>query len=171
MISDRVELLAQLNLTLGSFEEKRSNKSGVPGKAVFWFDFGTVQPVPTDKIQGVKYEQLKRTLLHIQRDWTWFGLGTNSTSLKDLVWQDGNLASVELNQMAISKRVTDLSLKTSEVPSVFQYGECKSRKSNNYTHEGLITPGFKQYWAIYPDTFRSSGKVDFRVSCKLNYTV
>lgn len=161
-ISDRVEFLQLINTTLVNFENSRSNELGVPGKALFWFDFGTVKPIPSDKIQAVKYDQVKRVLLHVQRDWTWFGLAVNTTNLKDMVSQDGNLVSVDSNTAAIPGSVRQLSQKVSEVPSVLQYSDCKVRASQNVTYDGLITPGYKQYWAIYPDTFRSSSRIDLK---------
>lgn len=164
LISERVELLSQLNLTLGNFEDRRLNESGVPAKAVFWFDYGTVKPAPSDKIQKVKYENVKRSLLSVQRDFTFFGVGTNSSNLKDIVLQEGNLVSIDPNEIASSNRVATLSQKVLEVSSVFQYTDCRIRASNNYTYEGFITPGYKQYWALFPDTFRTSSTIQLRVS-------
>jgi hypothetical protein len=162
VLTNRVELLNLLNNTLGNFEEKRSNESGVPAKAVFWIDFGTVNPIPTDKIQQVQYETVKRQLLYVQRDITFFGITTNTSNLKDLVLQEGNLVQVIPNENARQSSVVGLTSKVLEVPQVFQYADCKTRSSNNYTYQGLITPGFKQYWAMYPDNFRSSAAMQLR---------
>lgn len=164
MLTDRVELLGQLNYTLANFEEKRANESGVPAKAVFWFDFGTVKPIPSDKVQQVKYEQVKRLLLFVQRDFTFFGIATNTSNLKDLVPQEGNLVTVDSNGLARESQVAGLVPKVSQVPQVFQYTDCKNRASSNYTYQGFMTPGFKQYWAMYPDSFLSSGKMQLTVS-------
>ena len=163
VIQERVEFLNQLNLTMAKFEESRTNESGLPAKAVFWIDYGTVKAIPSDKIQKVQYDQVKRNLLYVQRDFTFFGLATNATNLKDMVVKEGNLISIDPNRIE-TESVKRLAQKVTEVPSIFQYSDCKIRASNNYTYQGLITPGYKQYWALYPDTFRSSSTIQLRVN-------
>lgn len=168
MINDRVELLAQLNLTLALLKEKRSNDSGVPARAVIWFDFGTVKTIPSDKIQIIKYDQIKRQLLFVQRDFTFFGIASNTSNLKDIVLQESNLVSVDSNEAVLSNRITALSQKLLEVPQIFQYSDCRTRPSSNHTYQGFIRPGFKQYWAMYPDNFLASDTIQLNVSDWIN---
>lgn len=165
ILKDRVELYNQLNLTLNQFNLLRANETGVPGRAIVMFDYGTMKPIPSDRIQNAKYIQLVRELLYMKRDFVYFGLATNASSLKDLVIQEGNLITIQATQteslVAQASRLYSERLLT--VPSIFQYDQCQIRPSNNQTYNGFITPGYKQYWAMYPKTFYRSGSIELIV--------
>lgn len=166
-ITNRNQLLESINLVLEQFESGRANQSGVPGKVFVWLDNGSVQPIPTDKIQQVQYTTLKRQLLSVQRDVTFFGVAKNATSLKDIVVNPEYLVTLDDNYGNENALVTLRQKVCAAAPSVFQYtptmsNNC-SQTSKNVAYEGFLTPGYKQYWAMLPDSFVRSDRIELSV--------
>lgn len=172
-MTNRNQLLESINTVLEQFESGRANQSGVPGKVFVWMDSGSLQPIPTDKIQQVQYTTLKRQLLSVQRDVTFFGVAKNVTNLKDIVTVPENLVTLDDNYGNENALFTLRQKVCSAAPSVFQYtptmsNNC-SQASNNVLYEGFITPGYKQYWVMQPDSFIRSDRVQLSVALILPF--
>lgn len=158
-ITDRVELLEQINNYLESLNQP--NQTTVPANLFFWFDYGTVKPIPDDKVQKVKYENIQRKLIYIRRDVSFYGITTNDSNIKDIVQDSSKLLTID---SSIENKLNQVAESICKVPSIFQYKECDKRASNNFVHQSYITSGYKQYWAMYPNYFLKSFDIQMKVS-------
>lgn len=161
-INDRVEFLQSVYELIRNWDEKQKNKTGIPSKIIFWFDINTIQPIPTDELQYTTYLNIKRKLLFVERDATFFGIATNTSALSDIITDKKRL--VKFDNIDALNQIRSLSEKISEIPATFQYSDCNVRPSKNIVYQGLITPYYKQYWAMYPETYLKSYKIEFKVS-------
>lgn len=160
-IRDRVEFFENVYELIKTWDEEQKNKTGIPSKIVFWFDIDTINPIPMDSLQHTIYLNIKRKLLFIERDTTFFGIGTNTSTLSDIVTDKNRL--VNFNQHDALKQIRSIAESIPKIPATFQYSDCKVRPSNNVVYQGLITPYYKQYWAMYPETYLKSYKIEFKV--------
>ena len=174
-ITERPKLLELINITLMKYESTSADLAGVPSKSFIWFDYDTMQPIPTDKEQKKRYDEIISDLKYKHRDISYFLLALNFDSIKDLIGQDDHFVSVGSNSMAeIKTEANKLAMKIRDVPSTFQYNKCHANQSNQSSediYEGYITPGYKQYWALYPEYFVKSCNIEIKVIQRLNITI
>ena len=163
-IIQRPKLLEMINITLMKYKSTRADLVGVPSKSFIWFNYDTMQPIPTDKEQRGKYDQMIWNLKYKHRDIPYFLLALNFDSIKDLIGQNDHFVSVVFNSMAeIKTEANKLAMKIRNVPSTFQYNKCHANQSSEDIYEGFITPGYKQYWALYPKYFIKSCNIEIKV--------
>ena len=163
-MTGRPKLLELINISLMEYESTKADLAGVPSKSFIWFNYGTMQPIPTDKEQRRQYDQMIRNLKYKHRDIPYFLLALNFDSIKDLVRQDDHFVSVRSHSMAeIKTEANKLAMKIRDVPSTFQYNKCHTNQSSEDIYSGYITPGYKQYWALYPEYFVKSCNIEIKV--------
>ena len=138
------------------YELKKADLPGVPSKTFIWFNYDTMQPIPSDKEQRRKYEDMKWRLRYEHRDIPYFLLGLNREPIKDLIGQEEHFIRVGTNSLdGIRQKAKKLARQICKVPSTFQH--------NDKEFEGFITPGYKQYWAMYPQQFNKSYNIEIKV--------
>ena len=146
------------------YELKRVDLPGVPSKSFIWFNYNTLQPIPTDSEQLKRYEEIKWNLKYKHRDIPFFILGLNIEPINDLIRQKQHFIPVGINSLDdIQKRAKQLASEICKVPSTFQYNQCHINASSENIYEGFITPGYKQYWAMYPEYFIKSCNIEMKV--------
>jgi len=163
-ITDRPLLLELINKTLLEYESKKADLPGVPSKSFVWFDYGNLKPAPTDREQKKKYDDFKWRLRYEHRDVAFFMATINKDSIKDLLRRHEDWIEVGKGIEDATMKGIDLASKICQTPSTFQHNECRVKKSEDRVYEGLITPGYKQYWAMYPEYFIKSYTIDLKVS-------
>ena len=163
-ITERLELLELINISLMEYKSTRADLAGVPSKSLIWFNYDTMQPIPTDREQRRRYDEMIQNLNYKHRDIPYFLLALNSDSIKDLIRQDDHFISVGSNSMVqIKTKANELAMKICKVPSTFQYNKCHTNQSSDDIYQGYITPGYKQYWALYPEYFIKSCNIEMKV--------
>ena len=164
-ITERPKLLELINRTLMEYELKKADLPGVPSKSFVWFNYDTMQQIPSEREQRRRYDEMKWRLRYEHRDIPYFLLGLNREPIKDLIRQEEHFISVGTNPIGdIRQKARDLAKQICKTPSTFQYNECRIQASQERVYEGFITPGYKQYWAMYPEYFIKSFNIDMRVS-------
>jgi hypothetical protein len=161
-ITDRPLLLELINKTLMEYESKKADLPGVSSKSFVWFDYGSLKQAPTDREQKKKYDDFKWRLRYEHRDVTFFMATINKDSVKDLLRRDEDWIQVGKGVEDAAMRGTDLANKICQTPSTFQHNECRVKKSEGKVYEGFITPGYRQYWAMYPEYFIKSYNIDLK---------
>jgi len=170
-ITDRPLLMELINRTLMEYELKKADLPAVPAKNFIWFDFGNLKPVPTDREQKRKYDDFKWRLRYEHRDVTFFLATINKDNIKDLIRRDEDWIQMGQGSDAAQSKGQDLVNKISQTPQVFQHNECRFKKSEDKAYEGFITPGYKQYWAMYPEYFIKSFNIDLKVSFGFHFHI
>ena len=161
--TDRPLIMELVNRTLMEFELKKADLAGVPSKSLIWFGYGNLKPVPTDRENKRKYEDFKWRLRYEHRDVTFFMANLNQDSIKNLLRRDEDWIQVGQGTDVAAENGRDLANKICQTPQVFQYNECRVKKSEERLYEGLLTLGHKQYWAMYPEYFIKSYNIDLKV--------
>ena len=157
-------IMELINKTLMEFELKKADLSGVPSKNFVWFDYGNLKPVPTDRESKRRYEDFKWRLRYEHRDVTFFMATINQDNIKDLLRRDEDWIAVGQGTDTAAQKGEDLANKICQTPQVFQHNECRVKKSQDRVYEGFLTPGYKQYWAMYPEYFIKSYTIDLKVN-------
>ena len=138
------------------YELKKTDLPGVPSKSFVWFNYDTMQQIPSDREQRRRYDEMKWRLRYEHRDIPYFLLGLNREPIKDLIRQFEHFIPVGTNSLYnIRQKAKKLVREICKVPSTFQH--------NNQEFEGFITPGYKQYWAMYPQHFNKSYIIEIKV--------
>lgn len=161
-ITDRPVILELINKTLMEFEMKKADLPAVPSKNFVWFDYGGLKPAPTEKEQKRKYDDFKWRLRYEYRDVNIFMAHLNKDAIKDLLMKEENYIEVGKSVEEATTKGIDLANKICQTPSTFQHNECRIKKSEDKLYEGFITPGYKQYWAMYPEFFIKSYNIDLK---------
>ncbi|CAG2181458.1 unnamed protein product, partial [Oppiella nova] len=151
-----------INRTLMEFDAPSESLAGIPSKNFIWFDFGSLRPAPTDRESKRRYEDFKWRLRYEHRDVNVFMATLNKEDFKDLLSRDENWIQMGMGSDSSDMKSVDLMNKIIQTPQVFQYGDCRRQKSSNEVYEGYLTPGYKQYWAMYPRHFIKSYSIDLR---------
>ena len=146
------------------YELVKANFSGVPSKSFIGFNYNTMQSIPTDIEQRKRYDQIKWQLTHKHIDIPFFMLAYDNESVSDLVRQQEHFIPIGNNSIDyIQEKAKELAKQICKVPSIFQYNECHTSASSDRTYEGYITPGYKQYWVMYPKYFSESLSIQMKV--------
>ncbi|OTF72886.1 FUN14 domain-containing protein 1B-like protein [Euroglyphus maynei] len=148
---------------IDQFDMIYANRTGVPSKLLFWFDYGTLQSIPTETIQNRRYERLYRRLIFNTRNFGFYSLATNTTTLNDVISDKSHLIQINKNSnndLNLMKNLQQQLCQSS--PQIFQYPECKIKQSENSVYRGFISPNYKQYWAMYSEYFLKSFHIELR---------
>ncbi|KAF7490073.1 FUN14 domain-containing protein 1 [Sarcoptes scabiei] len=164
IIRNRVDLFEQIKRLMDQFDAIEQNRTGVPGKVFYWFDFGSVDNIPQETIQNIRYEKFRRHLLYLQRDINFFGISTNISTMTDIIKDRNRLAAVGPGGLGDTQAIQSLVDQSCQIQSVFQYNACHSTPSNQIVYEGYITPNYKQYWIMYPRHFIKSYRIEFKAT-------
>jgi hypothetical protein len=156
-----------INRTLMEFDAPSESLAGIPSKNFIWFDFGSLRPAPTDRESKRRYEDFKWWLRYEHRDVNVFMATLNKEDFKDLLSRDENWIQMGMGSDSADMKSVDLMNKITQTPQVFQYGDCGRQKSSNEIYEGYLTPGYKQYWVMYPRHFIKSYSIDLRVCVQM----
>ncbi|XP_054166899.1 uncharacterized protein LOC128964334 [Oppia nitens] len=159
-ITDRALLMELINRTLTDFDRPTETLAAIPSKSFVWFDFGNMKPAPTDREQKRKYDDFKWRLRYENRDTNIFMATLNNEDIKDLLARDSNW--IQMGTGNVERNAETLAKYVQQTPQVFQYSDCWTRKSDNYAYDGYLTPGYKQYWAMYPEYFIKSYTIDMK---------
>lgn len=169
LITERAELFESIGKYIKEFDQ--TNQTTRPANVFFWFDYGTVKPIPNERLEKLKYEQTLREIRYVRRDVNFFGITTNVSNINDLVTEVDNVISIEPNEVNTEIRVKRINDLVCQTPSTFQYPQCKSKPSNNFVHKGYITVGYKQYWSMLPTYFLKSYEIQMKVRFSNLYIV
>ena len=147
------------------YELKKADLPGVPSKSFVWFNYDTMQQIPTDGEQRRQYDEMIWNLKYKHRDIPYFILGVKDQPFKDVLRQKNHFTSISycLSKADIKYKANELAMKICKTPSTFQYNKCYANASSDKIYEGFITPGYNQYWAMYPEYFISSCEIKMRV--------
>ena len=99
---------------------------------------------------------MKWRLRYEHRDIPYILLGLNRKPIKDLIGQEEHFIPVGTNLLGdMRQKAKKLARQICKVPSIFQ--------QNHQEFKGFITPGYKQYWVMYPEYFNKSYNIDIKV--------
>lgn len=126
-----------------------------------FFNYGTVKKPTSD---ARRYYQARNDLRTFHRDVPLLAIGQgNEEDLQEIAYtrEDVFLSNGDQTQLA-----TQLQRRICETPAALQYPSCATSTSNNERITGYVTPGRKQYWAMYPEFFIKSFTVTFEFSAR-----
>lgn len=123
-----------------------------------------MDPIPKDNQQYKAYEEMKNILKNKHREIPSILLALNEDKVRDLIRNPAHLIYVKSDLHSIKIKVANLAEQICKTPSTFQYNECHLNTSLNKIYEGFITPGKRQYWAMYPEYFVDSCNVEIKVN-------
>ena len=163
-ITNRTELFELIYGTLTDYESKKANFSGVSSKSFIAFNYNTTGPIPTDNEQSKRYNETIRKLKYEHRDIPFFMLAYYIESVSDLLRHPEHFMAVgNKSSDYIRKKAKESVNKIYKVPSTLQHNECHATEPLDRIYEGYITPGYKQYWAMYPEYFIESRSIEVKV--------
>jgi len=153
--------LANVNQTIFNYKwwTPRRFFAAVPSKNVILIDYGSLV-IPTSGPEKDDYNTYKDALYWRNRDVYYAVFSPNKEQFKDFVRNEADIVS----PVGASQAATTFATKISENPATITYNDCYTKTSQNVTFEGFVTPGYKQNWAIYPEYFKASSVVEFKVS-------
>lgn len=131
--------------------------SGVPSKNVILIDQGTLQ-MATGGTDRDEYNTYQDWFRHYNQDILLLVAANNQTNFKDVVRQEANLVSTSQAKIG-----TAFETKICDNPAALTYNQCYETPSQDFVHEGFITPGYRQNWAMYPEYFLKSRQIQFKI--------
>ena len=138
----------------------RKQFAGVPSKNVILIDYGTLV-MPTSGTDKDEYNTYYDSLKFRNRDVEYLVVSPNQQNFKDFVRED----AIIINPSQITTTTgSTFAAKICENPATLTYNDCFNKASQNVSYEGFISPGYKQNWAMYPEYFKASSKIEFKVS-------
>lgn len=132
--------------------------TGVPSKNVILIDSGTLV-MPTSGPEKDDYYTYKEALKWRNRDVFYGVVSPNKDLFKEFVREEADILTIG----SPVQSATTFANKISENPATLTYSDCYSTTSQNVTYEGFITPGYKQNWAMYPEYFKASSSIEFKI--------
>lgn len=154
------QLLRAINVTMRDLKKGRADQMLTPGKSFVFFNFGGFKK-PTGDRRRFDAEYSDLWISH--RDVPLLMVGTgNSVDLKELAYNDETDIFEETSPDPdfLGKKILERVCKT---PSTIQHPKCWTETSSASEIMGYVTPGRKQYWAMYPEYFIKSFNVEFKV--------
>lgn len=154
------QLLRAINVTMRDLKKGRAEELATPGKSFVFMNFGSFKKPTGDR---KRYEAEKLDLWVNHRDVPLLMVGQgNSVDLKELAYHDNDIFETDTpDPEYLAKRIVERVCKT---PVTIQHPKCWSETSSGSEVSGFITPGRKQYWAMYPEYFIKSFNVEFKVT-------
>lgn len=130
------------------------------GKPFIFFNYGNPKKPTSD---AKRFYQAKNDLRTNHRDVPLIVIGKgNKDDLDEIAYSKDDV--IEADQPDMTQVANRILQRVCETPAVLQHPECASRTSNNDVVVGYVTPGRKQYWAMYPEFFIKSYQVTFEFS-------
>lgn len=150
-------LLNSMNSTLRDIKAEKDDELGTPGRSFLWFNYGYAKK-PT--LDTKRFYQAKYELRTNHRDVPLIMIGKgNGVDLEEIAYDKSDVFEADrTDQSQLAKEILD---RICQTPATFQHPECHTRTSSADVFTGYVTPGKKQYWAMYPEYFLKSFSVTF----------
>ncbi|KAI1306006.1 hypothetical protein HDE_01323 [Halotydeus destructor] len=151
------QLLTNINTTLRDLKVEKANESGVPGKPFLFFNYGFAKK-PTGDTK--KFYQARYELKRNHRDVPLIVVGKgNAEDLQEFTYDSNNV--IESDSPVSQELANQILDKICETPAAIQYAKCAEKPSKGEVHVGYVTPGKKQYWAMFPEYYLKTFTASF----------
>jgi len=152
-------LFTAINTTLRDLKQEKALEKGKPGNPFIFFNYESVKKPADSK----RFYEAKNNLKYFHRDVPILAVGRGiKDDLEDIAFNTEDVFETESpDPQQLAQR---LQKRICETPAVFQHPECATRASERDTFSDYVTPGRKQYWAMYPEYFIKSYQVQFEFS-------